>query len=43
MPMSSTISIARVLGKPYDPKRLDLFQKLHESAEVMGKRLILPS
>ncbi len=30
-PMSSPSALARVQGVPYDPKRLDLFQKLYES------------
>ncbi len=31
IPMISSIAIARTQGLPYDPKRLDLFQKLYES------------
>lgn len=31
MPMTSKIGLARAQGLPYDPKRLDLFQKLYES------------
>jgi hypothetical protein len=30
VPLSSPVAMARVLGEPYDPKRLDLFQKLYE-------------
>lgn len=29
--LTSSIAIARVRGEPYDPKRLDLFQKLYEA------------
>ncbi len=31
VPVTSSIAIARTQGLPYDPKRLDLFQKLYES------------
>lgn len=31
IPMTAEISLARVQGKPYDPKRLDLFQSLYEA------------
>ena len=31
VPMGASIAIARVRGLPYDPKRLDLFQKLFET------------
>ncbi len=31
IPMTASIAIARTQGLPYDPKRLDLFQKLYES------------
>lgn len=31
VPMSSLTAAARAQGEPYDPKRLDLFQKLYES------------
>lgn len=31
VPMEASIAIARIQGLPYDPKRLDLFQKLFES------------
>lgn len=43
VPMISNISIARVIGQPYDPKRLDLFQKLYESLAntSISERVIL--
>jgi len=31
IPMTAEMSLARVQGKPYDPKRLDLFQSLYEA------------
>lgn len=30
-PVTSPVAVARLGGKPYDPKRLDLFQKLYET------------
>jgi Fic family protein len=33
-PLSSPVAIARFRGEPYDPKRLDLFQKLYETLQV---------
>ncbi|HSX26120.1 MAG TPA: Fic family protein [Chlamydiales bacterium] len=30
-PLKSPVAIARARGEPYDPKRLDLFQKLYEA------------
>ena len=30
-PVTSSVAIARLKGEPYDPKRLDLFQKLYET------------
>jgi Fic family protein len=35
-PVISSIAIARTQGLPYDPKRLDLFQKLYESLASTG-------
>ncbi len=45
IPMTSPIAIARNQGTPYDPKRLDLFQKLYEALANthMPDRLINPS
>lgn len=34
--MTSSIAIARSQGLPYDPKRLDLFQKLYESLAILN-------
>jgi hypothetical protein len=36
VPMAASIAIARIRGLPYDPKRLDLFQKLYEALATMS-------
>ncbi|MDE3045209.1 MAG: Fic family protein [Verrucomicrobiota bacterium] len=33
-PLASPVGLARLRGEPYDPKRLDLFQKLYETLSV---------
>lgn len=35
-PLTSLVAIARAQGEPYDPKRLDLFQKLYEALALMS-------
>lgn len=43
MPLTSSLTIARIQGLPYDPKRLDLFQSLFESlAGISIEKRVIP-